>query len=244
MLQPRFSPPAGDDDCVEVGIDEAGRGPLFGRVYAAAVVLPPPPAFNHGIMKDSKRFHSKKKLGETAEYIKDHALAWSVQWQDEDAIDRMNIRNATHAAMHAAARHVVSQLHVTPPPQVLLVVDGNDFQECLHVMSDGTMQPLPHVCVEGGDNKYTMVAAASILAKTARDAYIDELCELYPALKDMYALDSNKGYGAKSHLDGIKTHGITKWHRKSFGICKTAPLTEALQNPATLQDQSSEAREC
>lgn len=221
MLQPRYST---DADTVDIGIDEAGRGPLFGRVYAAAVVLPPASEFNHSMMKDSKRFHSKKKLAAAADYIKTHALAWSVQWQDEDAIDRINIRNATHTAMHAAANDVMAALRGRQEVQVLLVVDGNDFQPCLQLAPDGTLQPLPHVCVEGGDNKYTMVAAASILAKTARDAYIDELCELYPALKHMYALDSNKGYGAKVHLDGIKQHGVTKWHRKSFGSCKGAPL--------------------
>ena len=216
---------------VQIGIDEAGRGPLFGRVYAAAAVLPPPPLFDHSRMKDSKRFHSAKKLQQTAEYIKAHAVAWSVQFADESTIDRINIRNATHHAMHAAVRDVMAQLEATQAvSDVLLVVDGNDFQPCMHVVTGGQgevstgvrMEQLPHVCEEGGDNKYTMVAAASILAKTARDAYIAELCAAEPTLVARYDLLSNKGYGSKKHMDGIKAHGVTQWHRKSFGPCKAA----------------------
>jgi ribonuclease HII len=82
------------------------------------------------------------------------------------------------------------------------------------------LEQIPHVCVEGGDNKYSSIAAASILAKVARDTYIDELCQQNPELIERYSIDSNKGYGAKKHLDGIKEHGITIWHRRSFGICK------------------------
>jgi ribonuclease HII len=82
------------------------------------------------------------------------------------------------------------------------------------------VETIPHSCFEGGDNKYTCIAAASILAKVARDEYIEQLCEENPELVENYGIDSNKGYGAKKHLDGIKEHGITIWHRRSFGICK------------------------
>jgi ribonuclease HII len=80
--------------------------------------------------------------------------------------------------------------------------------------------PLKHVCIEGGDNKYCAIAAASILAKTERDKYIQDLCDEYPDLKQKYGIDKNKGYGTKLHIDGIKEHGITKWHRKTYGLCK------------------------
>lgn len=212
---------------IQVGVDEAGRGPLFGRVYAAAVVLPQEEggAFDHRKMKDSKRFHSVKKLKDTAEYIKTHAMAWSVRWESEETIDRVNIRNATHMAMHAAIQDVMAAL--TERDGVLLVVDGNDFTPLLQPRPDPSgaivMTQVPHVCVEGGDNKYTMIAAASILAKTARDEYIEALCTTNPGLVSRYDLLKNKGYGAKRHMDGIAEHGITKWHRRSFGICKTAP---------------------
>lgn len=225
-----------EEDVVQVGIDEAGRGPLFGRVYAAAAILPPPPLFDHSKMKDSKRFHSVKKLHEAAEYIKAHAFAWSVQYADEATIDRINIRNATHQAMHTAARDVLAQLaDRVAAGGVLLVVDGNDFQPCMQVVSvvdeagapaSASVQQVPHVCVEGGDNKYSMVAAASILAKTARDAYVEALCEEHPVLVERYDLRSNKGYGSKKHMDGIREHGISQWHRKSFGPCKTASVAQ------------------
>ena len=223
MLASRYES-GGDDDAIHIGVDEAGRGPLFGRVYAAAVVLPPVDAFDHSRMKDSKRFHSVQKMKDTAEYIKTHARAWSVRWESEETIDRVNIRNATHMAMHAAIQDVMAAMGDSDS---LLVVDGNDFTPLLKPRStqDGqvVMAQVPHVCVEGGDNKYTMIAAASILAKVARDEYIESLCTTYPSLVHRYDLQKNKGYGAKRHMDGIHEHGITKWHRRSFGVCKTAP---------------------
>ena len=84
----------------------------------------------------------------------------------------------------------------------------------------GIVESVPYVCIEGGDNKYSSIAAASILAKVARDQYIDELCELHPDLMEKYSIHTNKGYGAKKHLDGIALYGITIWHRRNFGICK------------------------
>jgi ribonuclease HII len=104
---------------------------------------------------------------------------------------------------------------------VQLIIDGNYFNPFMHYNQKRKIQEqVPHVCVEGGDNKYSSIAAASILAKVARDTYIDELCQQNPQLIEHYSIDSNKGYGAKKHLDGIKEHGITIWHRRSFGICK------------------------
>jgi ribonuclease HII len=206
---------------VEIGIDEAGRGPMLGRVYAAAVILPKDnESFNHSLMKDSKKFHSKKKIEAAAEYIKNNAVAWSVQYEDEDVIDKINILQATQSAMHKAIKCVIS---TTPHnlDNILLLVDGNYFNP-LTILEQRTktMRHIKSQLVEGGDNKYTAIAAASILAKVERDKYIDELCITNPELGECYGIDTNKGYGSQKHINGIKQFGITKWHRKTFGICK------------------------
>ena len=205
-----------DDNIIEIGIDEVGRGPMFGRVYTAAVILPKED-FEHSKMKDSKKFHSKKKINEVSEYIKENAIAWSIQWEDEKVIDKINIRNATHSAMHKAIKEIYDKEN---DKNYVLLVDGNDFKPYI-VIKENILEQVSHVCIEGGDNKYTSIAAASILAKVARDAYIDELCVLNPELIEKYDLSNNKGYGTKKHMDGISEHGITEWHRRSFGICKT-----------------------
>jgi ribonuclease HII len=205
-----------DDNIIEIGIDEVGRGPMFGRVYTAAVILPKE-GFDHSKMKDSKKFHSKKKINEVSEYIKENAIAWSIQWEDEKVIDKINIRNATHSAMHKAIKEIYDKEN---DKNYVLLVDGNDFKPYI-VMKENILEQVSHVCIEGGDNKYSSIAAASILAKVARDAYIDELCVLHPELIEKYDLSNNKGYGTKKHMDGITEHGITEWHRRSFGICKT-----------------------
>ena len=205
-----------DDNIIEIGIDEVGRGPMFGRVYTAAVILPKE-GFDHLKMKDSKKFHSKKKINEVSEYIKENAIAWSIQWEDEKVIDKINIRNATHSAMHKAIKEIYDKEN---DKNYVLLVDGNDFKPYI-VIKENILEQVSHVCIEGGDNKYSSIAAASILAKVARDAYIDELCVLHPELIEKYDLSNNKGYGTKKHMDGISEHGITEWHRRSFGICKT-----------------------
>ena len=105
--------------------------------------------------------------------------------------------------------------------QVHLLIDGNDFKPFAYIKDD-MIEHYPHTTIKSGDNTYTSIAAASILAKTSRDAYITELCETYPYLEEQYGIACNKGYGAKRHMDGIREYGITKWHRKTFGLCKTA----------------------
>ncbi len=205
-----------DSNCIEIGVDEAGRGPMFGRVYTAAVILPKDESFEHSRMKDSKKFHSKKKIKEVSDYIKENAIAWSIKWEDEKVIDDINIRNATHSAMRKAIKEIYKS-----GTETLLLVDGNDFKPYVtfnHVQQ--TIVQVPHVTIEGGDNKYTSIAAASILAKVARDQYIYELCIENPSLIEKYDIENNKGYGTKKHMDGINKYGITEWHRKSFGICK------------------------
>ena len=217
-----LSPCYDNNATLEIGIDEAGRGPLFGRVYTAAVALPKSDTFDHSLMKDSKRFHSTKKIKEAAEYIKKNALFWKVSWNDEKTVDQINIRQATFRAMHEAIREIIS---VSRTHDVLLLVDGNDFKTYTTFNSVTQCQEcVPHLCFEGGDNKYSAIAAASILAKTSRDDYIEELCNTHPLLDTLYGLRAHKGYGTKKHLDAIQEHGITPWHRKSFGVCKSVSV--------------------
>ena len=213
---------------IEIGADEVGRGPMLGRVYSGAVVLPKDDSFDHFKMKDSKKFTSKnpKKIQEVAEYIKENAVAWAVEYEDEKVIDEINILQATQSAMHKAIKSVIGQLQKTDVldpnfKNLLLLIDGNYFKQ-LTILNKGKTKlvTVNYETVEGGDNKFTAIAAASILAKVERDKYIDELCKENPELIERYGIDSNKGYGSKKHMDGIKTHGITKWHRRTFGICK------------------------
>jgi len=194
---------------------------MFGRVYSAAVILPKNDTFQYELMKDSKKFSSKKKLHSVAEYIKEHALYWHIGYESEEVIDKINIRNATYSAMHRAIKGVVQKQKETVEncEQFYLLVDGNDFKPYIY-FDNNQMQSISHVCVTGGDNKYCAIAAASILAKVARDDYIAEMCEKDNILVERYDLLNNKGYGTKKHMDGIKTYGITAHHRKTFGICK------------------------
>jgi len=208
-----------DKNIIEIGIDEAGRGPLFGRVYTSAVILPKySTTFDYSKVKDSKKFHSKKKIIEVSNYIKENSLAWAVTYEDENTIDKINILQATICSMHSSVQEVIkmynakySEIEQNQEKTFYLLVDGNYFKQ---------INNINYTTIEGGDNKYCCIAAASILAKVERDKYIDDLCDEYPELIEHYNLNKNKGYGAKIHIDGIKKYGITKWHRKTFGICK------------------------
>ena len=206
-----------NNDINEIGVDEVGRGPLFGRVYAAAVILPKDDSFDHSLMKDSKKFISKKKLQEAANYIMTNCIAYSVSYVDEIEIDKINIKNATHNAMHMSIKNISNY------KDCLLLIDGSNFKPITYFEND-IINNVHNICIEKGDNKYSSIAAASILAKYERDKYIEELCKIYPKLDEYYYLSNNKGYGTKQHLDGIKKFGITNFHRKSFGICKNSDL--------------------
>lgn len=194
----------------EAGVDEAGRGPLFGRVYAAAVILPRDDieGFRSELIKDSKKYTSKKKIQEVYEMIKKYAVAYCVAYAEAKEIDKINIRRATLKTMNQALDGL------STIPQHLLV-DGCDFP-CYR--RDGRC--IPHICIEGGDNQYTCIAAASILAKVERDAYIETLVKEHPELDTHYNIGKNMGYGTAAHIQGIKQYGISRWHRRSFGICK------------------------
>jgi ribonuclease HII len=219
----------GKSTFLEIGVDEAGRGPMFGRVYVSAVVLPRDSSlFDFSKVKDSKKFHSDKKIKKVAEYIKMHAISWSVKFAEHDTIDSLNIRRATIQTMHEAIREVCddvrSQGKNKNGEEFYLLIDGNDFIPMLHPHADALdnkqSKHLHYSTIEGGDNAYASIAAASVLAKVSRDEYIIDLCKEHPELKEKYDLENNKGYGTKKHMDGIKQHGISEWHRRSFGICK------------------------
>ena len=228
---------------MEIGIDEAGRGPMFGRVYSAAVVLPINNEFKYELLKDSKKFSSEKKIIEVSEYIKSNALFWCVSYEDEKVIDSINIRNATHNAMHKAINEIIlnhsnyknkdkekeknSSLNNSANDLFYLLVDGNDFKHYTYLCETSNMlKQINHVLIEGGDNKYCSIAAASILAKVERDKYIKEMCNTFPKLDLYYGLSSNKGYGTSKHMEGIKKYGISKWHRTTYGCCKEATIND------------------
>jgi len=203
---------------IEAGVDEAGRGPLFGRVYSAACILPNNDNFNHSLMKDSKKFSSYRQLLQAYDYIKNNCITYGVGFIEHDEIDTLNIRNATFKAMHNALK----KLNIVPQH---ILVDGNAFKPYTF-FNNNKINIIPHTCIEGGDNKYTSIAAASIIAKVERDKYIEELCQLYPYLNEKWDIINCKGYGTKKHLNGIENYGISPWHRRTFGICKKYDITQ------------------
>lgn len=188
---------------LECGVDEVGRGALCGPVVAAAVVWHPEyqetwADFIHDI-KDSKLL-SPIRRKQLAELIKQHALDWSVSFIDNNVIDEKNILQATYDAMH----HAIQQLQV---PLDHILVDGNRFRPFPNI---------PHTCVVKGDNAYVSIAAASILAKVARDELMLELAKEYP----VYGWDKNMGYGTKAHMEAIANHQPCEYHRMSFKLTK------------------------
>ena len=197
-------------DLIEVGCDEAGRGCLAGPVFAGVVIMPK--KFDeddtmYTKIKDSKKLSHKKRV-ELSEYIKKVAVDWKVAMITSDVIDEINILQATFKAMHKALDGL------TKIPEHI-IVDGPLFKPYLN-KKEGF---IPHKCIKGGDNKYLSIAAAGILAKVSRDKYILELCEENEEL-NQYGWDTNKAYGTKKHRDAIIKYGLTKYHRRSFGICK------------------------
>ena len=184
-----------NNELIEAGCDEAGRGCLAGPVYAAAVILPHD--YSHPLLDDSKKL-SPKQRQELRQQIEHDAIAWAVAAVDNEEIDHINILRASFHAMNLA----VAQL--TTKPQFLLI-DGNRF------ISEND---IPYLCVVKGDGKYQAIAAASILAKTYRDDYMTAQHEQYPH----YGWNHNKGYPTKHHYEAILQHGITPLHRKSFTL--------------------------
>ena len=192
---------------VEAGCDEAGRGCLAGSVYAAAVIFPED--YQNEDLNDSKQLTDKRRKL-LREIIERDAVAWAVGIVTPEEIDRINILNASILAMHRA----LDQLKVRPEA---IIVDGNRFKP---------YQKLPHTTIVKGDGKYLSIAAASILAKTYRDDYMDELAKEYP----QYDWLSNKGYPTKKHREAIRQFGITPYHRKSFNLLGDGQLSFNFQD--------------
>ena len=187
---------------VEAGCDEAGRGCLAGSVYAAAVIFPED--YRNEELNDSKQLTDKRRK-QLREIIERDAVAWAVGVVTPEEIDKMNILNASILAMHRA----LDQLKVRPEA---IIVDGNRFKP---------YQKLPHTTIVKGDGKYLSIAAASILAKTYRDDYMNELAKEYP----QYDWLSNKGYPTKKHREAIQKLGITPFHRKTFNMLGDGQLS-------------------
>ena len=186
---------------LEAGCDEAGRGCLAGSVFAAAVIFPPD--YSNSELNDSKQLTARKRYA-LREVICREALAWAVASVEPEEIDRINILNASILAMHRA----LDRLTLRPG---FIIVDGNRFKPYGDV---------PHCTIVKGDGKYLSIAAASILAKTCRDDYMLRLHEQYP----WYGWDRNAGYPTKLHREGILSHGLTPYHRRSFGGLGEAQL--------------------
>ena len=184
-----------NENLLEAGCDEAGRGCLCGPVVASAVILPK--NFKHKWLTDSKQV-SENRRKVLRSIIEECAISWGVGMVHEQEIDEVNILNASFLAMHRA----VDQLLIKPE---FLLVDGNRFNPYPNI---------PHECIVKGDSKYLNIAAASILAKTYRDEFMEKLHDEFP----MYDWLQNKGYPTKKHRDAIQEHGDCKYHRKTFAL--------------------------
>ena len=188
-------------DILEAGCDEAGRGCLAGSVYAAAVILPP--GYENAAFNDSKQLTEHRRY-ELREVIERDALAWAVGIVTPSEIDRINILNASILAMHRA----LDGLSVRPQA---IIVDGNRFKP---------YGDLPYATIVKGDGKYLSIAAASILAKTYRDDYMNALAREYP----QYDWASNKGYPTRRHREAIRQHGTTPYHRMTYNLLGSTQL--------------------
>lgn len=186
---------------IEAGCDEAGRGCLAGSVYAAAVILPKD--YDNPLLNDSKKLTENRRKVLRDQIVRD-AVAWAVGVVTPEEIDKINILNASFLAMHRA----LDQLAVRPEA---VIVDGNRFNP---------YRDLPYTTIVKGDGKYQSIAAASILAKTFRDEYMDSLANEYP----YYDWQKNKGYPTKAHREGIREHGPSPYHRMSYNLMGTTQL--------------------
>jgi len=180
---------------LEAGTDEAGRGCLAGPVVAAAVILSK--KFTHPLLNDSKQLSEKQRV-QLKPFIEENALAFAVSFVWQDEIDEINILQSSLLAMHKS----INKLEIKPE---FIIVDGNKFKK---------YESIPHETIVKGDAKYMSIAAASVLAKTYRDEYMEKIHLDFPE----YNWKQNKGYPTKQHRDVIQIHGITKHHRKSFKL--------------------------
>ena len=220
----------------EIGIDEAGRGPMFGRLYVAGVILPKDGSIDPSFIRDSKKLTAKKR-NEMSDYIKEYALTYHIHFVEPNVIDKINIRQAVLLSMKECIiqcrKQILKQKGLTTEyhhydHDVFALVDGDDFAPCMNYDdTNGEYTEIPHATCVGGDNEYMAIAGASILAKVARDDYILQLCTKHPELVTKYGMDTHMGYGTKKHLEGIMKHGITQYHRRTYGYCKNAQVSDS-----------------
>ena len=195
------------NNIMEIGLDEAGRGPLLGRVYAGAVIWPNNTEYEY--IMDSKKLTSKKRQI-AMKYITDNIQYWGVGYADEKEIDKINILNATKLAMDRAIENLLQKTNNTPVVHNL-IIDGSGW--------DNKFKNYKVESIVKGDNLYYSIAAASIIAKEHHDNHIKELVASDITLNEKYSLSSNMGYPTKKHIDGIKKYGSSIYHRKTFSPC-------------------------
>jgi ribonuclease HII len=195
------------NNIMEIGLDEAGRGPLLGRVYAGAVIWPNNTEYEY--IMDSKKLTSKKRQI-AMKYITDNVQYWGVGYADEKEIDKINILNATKLAMDRAIENLLQKTNNTPVVHNL-IIDGSGW--------DNKFKNYKVESIVKGDNLYYSIAAASIIAKEHHDNHIKELVASDITLNEKYSLSSNMGYPTKKHIDGIKKYGSSIYHRKTFSPC-------------------------
>ena len=193
------------EDKLECGVDEAGRGPFLGRIYAGAVIWPR--ELDDGIqsmLTDSKKLTSEKRYF-LREYIEKNAIDWAVSYIEPEMIDKIGINNANQIVMSSAIDKLKTKVD-------MILVDGNRFTNYI----DDKGKTVPHTCIIKGDSKYYSIAAASILAKVYHDEYIHDIIEETPMLHQLYDIGNNMGYGTSKHIRGLLEYGPCKYHRKTF----------------------------
>lgn len=214
---------------ITIGVDEAGRGCLWGSVFAGAVALPES-LLNEETMtkeekfllRDSKKL-SEKRRNEAAAMIYERAIATGIGEATSEEIDRMNILNATHLSMHRAIDQCYRELIERYPEAIVdLAIDGNSFRVYNEPITD---KLLDYECIVGGDASHRAIAAASILAKTSRDAFVKNTIKVDPTIDTKWKMGKHKGYGTKDHMIGLETYGAHSLHRKSY-----APIRKIIGN--------------
>lgn len=197
------------EELLEVGVDEVARGCLAGPVYTAAVVWPKEldPEVENLITRDSKKYSRRRRLM-LKDYIEENAIDFSVSSEDNKSIEKLNILNATIKSMHNSIKNLNMEVEH-------ILVDGPNFKNYYNNKNE----LVPNTCIINGDAKFVPIACASILAKVYHDEYIQKLCEDEPDL-NKYDWTNNMCYGTEAHINAIKKYGLSKYHRRTFGICK------------------------
>lgn len=219
--------PIEDRSEIIIGVDEAGRGPLIGPVCTGAIILPNNPEFDLSRLKDSKKFTSKKKINEVFEYINNECEYCVADFAHIDEIDKYNILQATQRSMHRCIHTIITKLlnlhdndkdkQLEILQKIKICVDGNYFNT-FKFFFDDKFFIIPHITLIKGDALCKEISGGSILAKVTRDNYMEDFVKENPEYDEKYGLLKNKGYATKQHIEGIRQHGYSPYHRKSFRL--------------------------